>query len=88
MERPSSPKGSFTSVTHAALFAPEPLRCDACGELLDEDATDDDAIAGKGLYLTARGDEVRREEVPLCASCSVAIGLASTGPRSPRRRTR
>jgi hypothetical protein len=43
------------------------------GEQLD----DDDAALGSGLLVFARGDEVRYEEPPLCARCSVAIGVTA-----------
>ena len=54
--------------------------CDACGHPVPR--TDDDegfAVPGEGVYLSTRGDEVRFEKVPLCASCASAIGLAAWG---------
>ncbi|HEX6240454.1 MAG TPA: hypothetical protein VFZ61_06155 [Polyangiales bacterium] len=67
------------------------LRCDACGCLVDAprsvrgggaDDSDQDAPAasgagGRGLLLFVRADEVRYEEPPLCARCSVAIGVTA-----------
>jgi hypothetical protein len=61
------------------------LRCDACGMLAEpslrgaHDRTDEEDVApaGSGLLVFARGDEVRREEPPLCARCSVAIGVTA-----------
>jgi hypothetical protein len=38
---------------------------------------DDSAPVGSGLLVFARGDEVRYEEPPLCARCSVAIGVTA-----------
>jgi hypothetical protein len=52
--------------------------CDSCGSPVPR-ADDDDgyAVPGEGMYLWTRGDEVRFEKVPLCASCASAIGLAA-----------
>lgn len=70
---------AFVTATHEVLFASETtVRCDACGEALPtEDDDDSFAITGRGLLVWARGDEVRREEPPLCASCAAAIGLTA-----------
>jgi hypothetical protein len=46
------------------------LFCDAC------DAPVADG-AGSGLLIFARGDEAKYEEPPLCARCSVAIGVTA-----------
>ena len=32
---------------------------------------------GQGVYLWARGDEVRFERAPLCPSCASAIGMTA-----------
>jgi hypothetical protein len=64
------------------------LRCDACGMLAEpvvgsgararRDQDDDDRTpVGSGLLVFVRGDEVRYEEPPLCARCSVAIGVTA-----------
>ena len=65
------------------------LRCDACGCLVDAprrlgaDGREDcelDAPAttcSRGLMLFVRAGEVRYEEPPLCARCSVAIGVTA-----------
>jgi hypothetical protein len=34
-------------------------------------------MPGRALYVWTRGDEVRREEPPLCASCAAALGLTA-----------
>jgi hypothetical protein len=48
------------------------LFCDACEKpILDGEP------AGTGLYVFARGDEVRYEEPPLCQRCSLAIGVTA-----------
>jgi hypothetical protein len=52
--------------TKAATF-----ECDSCGKRIEGEP------AGHGLYVWTRGDEVRYEEPPLCASCANAIGLAA-----------
>ena len=66
-------------VSHEQLFAEAPAsRCDACGELLEEDdASNAYGIPGRGVYLWARGDETRLESVPLCVSCASAIGMTA-----------
>lgn len=52
--------------------------CDACGRpVTGADDGDGYAVPGEGMYLWTRGDEVRHEKVPLCASCASAIGLAA-----------
>jgi hypothetical protein len=60
------------------------LRCDACGMLAEpgvrarrDQDHDEGAPLGSGLLVFARGDEVRYEEPPLCARCSVAIGVTA-----------
>lgn len=61
------------------------LRCDACGGWVDRargtGGQDDDEAeigsAGAGLLLFVRDDELRFEEPPLCARCSVAIGVTA-----------
>ena len=67
--------------THeGAVVAPEPSRCDACGAAVEDGAADDDEgydVPGRGVYVWTRGDEVRFERVPLCASCASAIGAAA-----------
>lgn len=52
---------------------PEPseLRCDACDEVIEGEPD------GHGYYLWARGEEVRREEPPLCGQCATAIGITA-----------
>jgi predicted RNA-binding Zn-ribbon protein involved in translation (DUF1610 family) len=57
--------------------ADEP-RCDACGAALPP-AEDDDGfdLPGHGVYVWTRGEEVRFEKVPLCASCASAIGVTA-----------
>jgi len=47
------------------------LCCDACGVRLNGE------IAGRGLLLFTRGDQVDQEEPPLCERCSHAIGLTA-----------
>jgi hypothetical protein len=62
---------------HEILFGDEAARCDACGAAVDQD--DDATPPGEGIYLRARGDEVRIERVPLCQRCAVGIGIAAQG---------
>ncbi|MDB4972669.1 MAG: hypothetical protein JWN48_1010 [Myxococcaceae bacterium] len=46
------------------------LFCDACGEPVSGEAS-------SGLLIFPRGDENVFEEPPLCARCSVAIGVTA-----------
>jgi hypothetical protein len=57
------------------LLARGPARFDAVPYGLCE--REDSAPVGSGLLVFARGDEVRYEEPPLCARCSVAIGVTA-----------
>lgn len=55
-------------------------RCDVCAEVIADDADDvysSHAPAGRGLFLSVRGGEVRYDEPPLCASCGTAIGVVA-----------
>ena len=70
--------------SHDILFAgSSELRCDACNrplEALERSAEADDdgyAIPGEGVYLWARGDEVRYEKTALCPPCAAAIGMTA-----------
>jgi hypothetical protein len=66
------------SAGHEVLFAPDATpKCDACGDPLRNDTDDGFAVEGAGLYLWARGDDVRYEEAPLCAACGAAIGVTA-----------
>jgi hypothetical protein len=49
----------------------EPVRCDACGADIEGEP------AGRGLLVFPRGDEVLREEPPLCERCALAIGMTA-----------
>ena len=61
---------AFTTASHEALFTTrDERRCDACNAPLKRFSEEQ----GTGLYVWARGDEVRREEAPLCETCSTAI---------------
>ncbi len=63
-----------------AAQADEP-RCDACGAVLPPADDDDEGfdVPGRGVYVWTRGEEVRFERVPLCASCASAIGMTALG---------
>ena len=68
----------FVSATHAALFvADESVRCDVCNAVVAEDADEGYAVAGRGLYVWARGEDVRYEEPHLCAGCAAAVGVSA-----------
>jgi hypothetical protein len=74
-------------MTKATVFSHEDLfverndvRCDACGASLEADdaeSGESHGLPGQGLYLWARGDEVRFERAPLCPSCASAIGMTA-----------
>jgi hypothetical protein len=66
----------FEDDTRARAGGEPPDRCDVCGESIpDDDVFSATAPAGRGLFLSTRGGEVRYEEPPLCASCGTAIGV-------------
>ena len=71
------------SASHEVLFQlVDERRCDACGDALPAaSAADDDddgyGVGGQGVYMWTRGDEVRFESAPLCASCASAIGMTA-----------
>lgn len=70
-----------TVASHEDLFIERgEMLCDACGGALDEDGVDPEGtygVPGQGVYLWARGDEVRFERAPLCPSCASAIGMTA-----------
>jgi hypothetical protein len=80
---------ALVTATHAVLFEDadsKPSReversCDVCGDSLDEpsslDGDDGFAVQGSGVYVWARGEEMRRETAPLCAYCAAAIGMSA-----------
>ncbi len=74
MSAPKSTEGRACVVaTHDVLFAADAtLRCDVCNEPIDDD--DGCRIQGRGVYISTRGTEVRREEAPLCSRCACGIG--------------
>ena len=76
---PSAPGTDWVSASHDILFGEVPgSRCDACGEAIPEgDVPEGYGIPGRGIYLSAQGDETRLESVPLCASCASAIGMTA-----------
>jgi hypothetical protein len=69
----------YVVASHDVLFGEvEAERCDACGgELSAEDEDAGYGMPGAGMYLWTRGDEVRVEKAPLCASCASAIGVTA-----------
>jgi hypothetical protein len=48
---------------------PADVACDACGRPIEGEPS------GAGLLVWVRGDEVVREEPPLCGECALAIGM-------------
>jgi len=51
-------------------------RCDVCNAKLDPK---EDEHQGTGIYVWARGGDVRREIVPLCPTCSHVVFAAAVG---------
>lgn len=47
------------------------VTCHACNAPIEGEP------AGHGLLLFVRGDEVEREEPPLCARCALAISMTA-----------
>jgi hypothetical protein len=80
VEDTAEPTGEVVhTASHEVLFeVAEPTTCDACGTQLPE-AGDEDALelTGSGVYMWTRGDAVRFERAPLCASCAAAIGMTA-----------
>lgn len=78
-QRAAPERSALRVVSHEALFAAkQETRCDACGATLSPAENEDDyGVAGRGVYLWTRGDQVTREDAPLCASCASAIGMTA-----------
>ncbi len=84
--RRSSAPTSGTIVTVQTYFADEmallaaterrkvdgPKKCDVCEARLH---SDDDGAGGSGLFVWARGEELRVEEPQLCERCAGTIGV-------------
>jgi hypothetical protein len=72
-------RGEYIVASHDVLFGEVgATRCDACGgELSVGDEDEGFGLPGAGMYLWTRGDEVRVEKAPLCASCASAIGVTA-----------
>jgi hypothetical protein len=72
---------TYVSCGHESLFGEGDAasRCDVCGEIVEEDSGEGPSLPGSALYVWTRGDEVRREEPPLCPSCAAALGLSALG---------
>jgi hypothetical protein len=79
--RPESVATSWVAFGHEALFGDVDAgnRCDVCGAVVEEDDGEGADVPGRALYVWARGDELRREEPPLCSSCAAALGLSALG---------
>jgi hypothetical protein len=71
--------GGFVVASQDDLFVrDETVRCDSCGVELEADGDDEGfGVRGHGVYVWTRGDEVRFEKAPLCASCASAIGVTA-----------
>ena len=50
---------------------PEPLECSLC------EAPIEGAPTSSGLLLWTRGDDIRYDEPPLCASCSTTLAVTA-----------
>ncbi|HLK38412.1 MAG TPA: hypothetical protein VKU41_16730, partial [Polyangiaceae bacterium] len=74
----SAPSTSYSVASHRALFAEaESPACDACGGPLPGEDDEGYDPPGHGVYLWARGDDVRVESAPLCSRCASAIGMTA-----------
>ena len=77
VRQPSARAPRFATASHDALFGDEAVvRCDVCSEPLDPKEDDEQ---GTGVYVWARGGEVRREDAPLCPACSAAVFANAIG---------
>lgn len=80
---PSAPHETathFATASHDALFQTQAEhRCDVCGAELSADEDTGWAIGGSGMFVWARGDDVRRENAPLCAECGTAVFASAVG---------
>jgi hypothetical protein len=61
-------RASIRSVAATSPRALRALACDACGVAVQQSH-------GRGLYVRSRGDEIEREEPPLCERCALSIGM-------------
>lgn len=89
IRKPDGEREPYVTASHHVLFEDaqddesdeDATRCDACGAVLRKSDLlgDDDgfAVAGRGVYVWTRGDEVRREDAPLCPACASAIGMSA-----------
>jgi hypothetical protein len=78
----SSDERLFFVGSHETLFEDvASTDCDACGLPLARNEEDEEdagyGMPGSGVYLWKRGDVIELENVPLCASCASAIGMAA-----------
>jgi hypothetical protein len=77
------PEGTvaYVALGHEALFENDDAanRCDVCGEIVEEDSGEGPAVPGRALYVWTSGEEIRRDEPPLCPSCAAALGLSALG---------
>ncbi len=78
-DAPVAAADEFVVASQDILFGDVPSsRCDACGVPIGEaDEAEGYGIPGRGIYLSARGEEAHLESVPLCASCASAIGMTA-----------
>jgi hypothetical protein len=70
----------FVVASHRVLFAePEHAACDACGAALPHAGADEGGyrVAGEGVYMWTRGEQVRFDRAPLCPECASAIGMTA-----------
>jgi hypothetical protein len=74
-----APEPVVCSASHEVLFeVVEPDACDACGRpLLAGEDDEGFCLPGSGVYMWTRGDAVRFEKAPLCASCAAAIAMTA-----------
>lgn len=64
LEAPPAPPGPDGAAVKA-------YDCDACGRAFEGEP------AGSGLYIWARGGEIRYEEPPLCEACAEKVTLGA-----------
>ncbi|MDP9035610.1 MAG: hypothetical protein M3O50_12460 [Myxococcota bacterium] len=80
LERDEDVKAVLSIVmSESALFEALPdEHCDACGRpSASANRESDYGLGGNGVYLSLHGNEARLETVPLCSSCTAAIGVTA-----------
>ncbi len=74
---PKGSPGSCVRAGHEVLFEADGPICAVCSAPLSDEDDDGFAVPGRGLFMWARGEELRFEEPALCPDCASAIGVSA-----------